>query len=109
VSINAALYPTSPPTGWLPGTRTETARGEEEKKHQSTLDFTSGQMASTPQFWLMYLMMTLVATWGLMAVAQLNPMAIDFKVDKIPVSLLLITLPALQFALSADRLVNGLC
>jgi len=44
-----------------------------------------------------------------MAVAQLNPMAIDFKVDKIPVSLLFITLPALQFALSADRLVNGLC
>src|SRR3989449_9765868 len=66
-------------------------------------------MAATPQFWLMYLMMTLVATGGLMAVAQLNPMAIDFKVDKIPVSLLFITLPALQFALSADRLVNGLC
>jgi len=44
-----------------------------------------------------------------MAVAQLNPMAVDFKVDKISVSFLWITLPALQFALSADRLVNGLC
>jgi MFS family permease len=66
-------------------------------------------MASTPQFWLMYLMMALVATGGLMAIAQLAPMAIDFKVNKVPVSFLFITLPALQFALSADRLVNGLC
>jgi MFS family permease len=66
-------------------------------------------MAETPQFWLMYLMMTLVATGGLMAVAQLNPMAVDFKVDKVPVSILWLTMPALQFALSADRLVNGLC
>ncbi len=109
VVIIAALFLKSPPAGWLPGSWTEAARGEEVKKRQSAVDFTSGQMASTPQFWLMYLMMTLVATGGLMAVAQLNPMAIDFKVDKIPVSLLFITLPALQFALAADRLVNGLC
>src|SRR5437660_542361 len=109
VVIIAALFLKSPPAGWLPGSWTQAARGEEVKKRQSALDFTSGQMAATPQFWLMYLMMTLVATGGLMAVAQLNPMAIDFKVDKIPVSLLFITLPALQFALSADRLVNGLC
>src|SRR5690242_21885187 len=57
----------------------------------------------------MYPMMTLVATGGLMAVAQLNPMAIDYKVDQVPVKFLFITLPAIQFALSADRLVNGLC
>jgi MFS family permease len=66
-------------------------------------------MSATSQFWLMYLMMTLVATGGLMAVAQLNPMAVDFKVDKVPVHLFWITLPALQFALSADRLINGFC
>jgi MFS family permease len=42
-------------------------------------------------------------------VAQLNPMAVDFKVNKIPVSFLFLTMPALQFALSADRLVNGIC
>jgi OFA family oxalate/formate antiporter-like MFS transporter len=57
----------------------------------------------------MYVMMTMVATGGLMAVAQLNPMAVDFKVDKIPVHLLWLTMPALVFALSADRLVNGVC
>ena len=36
-------------------------------------------------------------------------MAVDFKVDKIPVHLLGLVMPALVFALSADRLVNGLC
>src|SRR5260370_19300726 len=54
-------------------------------------------------------MMTMVATGGLMAVAQLNPMAVDFKVDKVPVNFLFMTMPALTFALSADRLVNGVC
>jgi OFA family oxalate/formate antiporter-like MFS transporter len=109
VVIIAALFLKAPPAGWLPGAWTQAARGEGVKKRQAAVDSTPGQMASTPQFWLMYLMMTLVATGGLMAIAQLAPMAIDFKVDKIPVSLLFITLPALQFALSADRLVNGLC
>src|SRR5437868_3160643 len=79
------------------------------KQRQTADEFTSWQMASTPQFWVMYAVMTLVATGGLMATAQLNPMAVDFKVDKIPVHFLFLTMPALQFALSADRVLNGLC
>ena len=79
------------------------------KKRQSNFDFTSGQMSATSQFWVMYFMMTLVATGGLMATAQLNPMAVDFKVDKVPIHVLWFTLPALQFALSADRVLNGIC
>src|SRR5438552_1646684 len=109
VVMIAALFLKSPPAGWLPGAWKEAAGDELVKKRQSGVDFTSSQMAATPQFWIMYLMMTMVATGGLMAVAQLNPMAVDFKVDKIPVRFLWITLPALQFALSADRVVNGLC
>ena len=104
----AAFFLKSPPVGWLP--KTWRSKGSEEvKKRQSQVDFTSGEMVGTPNFWLMYLMMAMVATGGLMAVAQLKPMAADFKVDKIPVSLLGLTMPALVFALSADRLVNGLC
>jgi OFA family oxalate/formate antiporter-like MFS transporter len=109
VVVVASLFLKAPPTGWMPAAWKASPKGEQVKKRQSAYDFTSLQMASTPQFWLMYMMMTLVATGGLMAVAQLNPMATDFKVDKIPVSLFWITLPALQFALSADRLVNGFC
>jgi OFA family oxalate/formate antiporter-like MFS transporter len=42
-----------------------------------------------------------------MATAQLAPIAKDFKIDTIPVSILGLTLPALQFALSIDRVLNG--
>ena len=109
VVVISALFLQAPPPGWLLKTWRKAPRGTELRKRQSEGDFTSGQMASTPHFWLMYVMMTLVTTGGLMAVAQLSPMATDFKVDKISVSLFWITLPALQFALSADRVVNGLC
>ena len=109
VVVIAALFLHAPPEGWLPGQWKKVDAGHDVKKRQTQVEFTSFQMAATPQFWLMYLMMTLVATGGLMAVAQLNPMAIDFKVDQVPVRFLFITLPAIQFALSADRLVNGLC
>jgi MFS transporter, OFA family, oxalate/formate antiporter len=108
VVVVAALFLRAPQAGWLPHAWKQTP-GEETRRRQSALDFTSGQMASTHQFWLMYLMMTLVATGGLMATAQLNPMAVDFKVDKVPVHFLWLTMPALQFALSADRVLNGLC
>src|SRR5580700_7548460 len=106
--IVAAFFLKSPPAGWLP--KTWRLKGSDEvKKRQSQVDFTSGEMVATSNFWLMYVMMAMVATGGLMAVAQLKPMAVDFKVDKIPVSLLWLTMPALTFALSADRMVNGLC
>ena len=109
VVVVAALFLKAPPEGWLPGEWKKADAGHEVKKRQSTVEFNSWQMATTSHFWLMYVMMTLVATGGLMAVAQLNPMAVDYKVDKVPVKFLFIALPALQFALSADRLVNGLC
>jgi len=109
VVVIAALFLQAPPEGWLPGDWKKVDAGHDVKQRQTGTEFTSFQMAATPQFWLMYLMMTLVATGGLMAVAQLNPMAIDFGVADTPVRFLFITLPAIQFALSADRLVNGVC
>jgi OFA family oxalate/formate antiporter-like MFS transporter len=109
VVVFASLFLRAPPAGWLPAGWTGNTAGGAVKQRQSMVDFTSGQMAQTHQFWVMYIMMTLVATGGLMATAQLNPMAVDFKVDKIPVTFLFLTLPALQFALSADRILNGIC
>jgi OFA family oxalate/formate antiporter-like MFS transporter len=109
VVVIAALFLKAPPAGWLPRGWKQQAANIEVKMRQTPVDFTPPQMASSPQFWLMYLMMTLVATGGLMAVAQLNPMAVDFKVAKVPVTVLWLTMPALQFALSADRVINGLC
>ena len=65
------------------------------------------EMAKTPTFWLMYLMFVLMAAGGLMATAQLAPIAKDFGVADVPVSFIGVTLPALTFALSIDRLLNG--
>src|SRR5947208_6729848 len=109
VVVFASLFLKAPPAGWLPRGWTATTAATEIKRRQSAVDFSSGQMASTHQFWVMYLMMTLVATGGLMATAQLNPMAVDYKVAKVPVTVLFLTMPALQFALSADRVLNGIC
>jgi OFA family oxalate/formate antiporter-like MFS transporter len=52
-------------------------------------------------------MFVMMAAGGLMATAQLAPIAKDFKVADVPVSLIGITLPALTFALSLDRILNG--
>jgi OFA family oxalate/formate antiporter-like MFS transporter len=54
-------------------------------------------------------MFVMVGAGGLMAVAQLAPIATDFKVAGVPVSLLGLTLPALTFALTIDRILNGVC
>jgi OFA family oxalate/formate antiporter-like MFS transporter len=67
------------------------------------------EMARTPIFWLMYLMFVLMAAGGLMATAQLGPIAKDYKVAAVSVSLVGITLPALTFALALDRALNGIC
>jgi OFA family oxalate/formate antiporter-like MFS transporter len=64
-------------------------------------------MVQSPIFWVMYGMFVLVGAGGLMATAQLAPIAKDFQIDGVPVSLIGITLPALTFALSIDRILNG--
>jgi OFA family oxalate/formate antiporter-like MFS transporter len=76
---------------------------------QTRRDYTPGEALKTPVFWVMYAMFVMVGTGGLMAVAQLAPIATDFNVAKVPVTLLGLTLPALTFALTIDRVLNGLC
>ena len=76
---------------------------------QTRRDYTPAEALKTPVFWVMYLMFVAVGAGGLMAVAQLAPIARDFNVADVPVSLLGLTLPALTFALTIDRVLNGLC
>src|SRR5947207_12673275 len=54
---------------------------------QTTQDFTPLEMLKTPAFYLLYVMMTMLAMGGLMATAQLGPIAKDFQVADNPVSL----------------------
>ena len=80
---------------------------QQPRLHQTTRDYDWTQVVQSPIFWVMYVMFVLVGAGGLMATAQLAPIAKDFKIDAVPVSLVGITLPALTFALSIDRILNG--
>jgi len=80
---------------------------QQRARWASGRDYTPAQMITTPVFWLMYLMFVMMAAGGLMATAQLGPIAHDFRIADVPVSLLGLTLPALTFALSIDRALNG--
>jgi OFA family oxalate/formate antiporter-like MFS transporter len=71
-------------------------------------DFHWQEMLGTPVFWLLYLMFTMVALGGLMAVAQLGPLARYYEVDDAPVRFLLWEVQALPLALMLDHILNGL-
>jgi OFA family oxalate/formate antiporter-like MFS transporter len=75
---------------------------------QTRREYSPGQVLKTPVFWVMYAMFVMVAAGGLMATAQLAPIALDFKIMDVPVNLMGIVLPALTFALAIDRVLNGL-
>lgn len=75
---------------------------------QGSRQYAPMEVVRSPVFWTMYVMFVLVGAGGLMATAQLALIARDFKIETVPVSLVGITLPALTFALSLDRILNGL-
>jgi len=75
---------------------------------QSKRDYSPSQVLRQPVFWVMYLMFVMVAAGGLMATAQLGPIAKDFKIGDVPVDIMGLVLPALTFALAIDRVLNGL-
>ncbi len=93
-----ALFLRSPAKGQVP----VVARVSQSKR-----DYKPAEMVRTPIFWVMYAMFVMMAAGGLMATAQLGPIAKDFKIADVPVSLLGITLPALTFAATLDRVLNG--
>ena len=74
---------------------------------QSSRDYTPAEVLRKPVFWVMYLIFVLVAAGGLMATAQLAPIARHFKIHEVPVDLMGLVLPALTFALALDRVLNG--
>ncbi|MGI3779111.1 MAG: oxalate/formate MFS antiporter [Janthinobacterium lividum] len=115
VLMIAALFLCSPP-GFEVGVAAQPGAdfGEDPvhgEGHGSYVAVSSGmsprQVLGRPAFWLMYAMFVMVGSGGLMATAQLAVIASDYGVDKAPVSILGLSLPALTFALSLDRILNG--
>jgi OFA family oxalate/formate antiporter-like MFS transporter len=76
---------------------------------QTRRDYGPAEVLKTPVFYVMYAMFVMVGAGGLMAIAQLAPIANDYKIAGVPVSILGLTLPALTFALTIDRVLNGIC
>ncbi|MGO8969131.1 MAG: oxalate/formate MFS antiporter [Myxococcaceae bacterium] len=78
------------------------------RKSQTARDYSWTEAIGTRMFWTMYAMFVMVAAGGLISVAQLAPIAKDFKVSSVPVTLLWVTMPALTFALRINAIMNGL-
>ena len=75
---------------------------------QTRRNYTPGEVARQPIFWLMYFMFVIVGAGGLMITANLKPIAADIGVDKVPVTILGVTMVAITFAATIDRVLNGL-
>ncbi|HZR71968.1 oxalate/formate MFS antiporter [Bradyrhizobium sp.] len=73
----------------------------------SKVDFTPVQVLRQPIFWLLYLVFVLVASGGLMVAAQIAPIAHDFEIAEVPVSLFGLQVAASTFAISLDRAFDG--
>jgi MFS transporter, OFA family, oxalate/formate antiporter len=74
---------------------------------QTKIDFTPPQVLRSPIFWVMYLVFVMVAAGGLMAAAQIAPIAHDYKIANEPVGLFGFQMAALTFAISLDRIFDG--
>jgi len=77
------------------------------KPNQTSRGYTPAEVLKSPVFYLMYLMYVLIAAGGLTMAASMAPIAKDFKIDKIPVDLFGVTMAALAFALSLNRIFDG--
>jgi OFA family oxalate/formate antiporter-like MFS transporter len=105
VVILAALILVKPPTGWAPPGWKEKQAQIKPKVRTSGVDMTPGQMLRTGSFWVIYLMMTMVAFSGLVVTAQLSPIAKFYNVDKVIVAF---GTSALVLAIQMDQVLNGL-
>ena len=72
---------------------------------QSTRSHTSMEVLRSPAFWLLYFMFVLVSSSGLMATAQLAPIAKDFGLSN---TVILLGATTLSVALVVDNVMNGL-
>ena len=86
---------------------TRAASNIKRKFAVSKIDYTPGQMIKTPVFWVIYAAFVAVAAGGLMATAQIGPIAKDWGLAKLPMTMFGMTLPLLTMTLSIDNICNG--
>jgi OFA family oxalate/formate antiporter-like MFS transporter len=74
----------------------------------SQRDYTPLEMLKSPVFWVLYAMFVMVAASGLMATAQIAPIAKDFGLADQQVSVVFVSATTLSAALVIDNILNGL-
>jgi MFS transporter, OFA family, oxalate/formate antiporter len=105
VVLTAALFLAKPPAGWFPPGWKEKEAVIKARVRTSGLDLTPWEMLCQPSFYVVYLMMTMLAFGGIVVTVQLSPMAVSYHVDKVVVAF---GLTALVLAIEIDRILNGL-
>jgi OFA family oxalate/formate antiporter-like MFS transporter len=105
VVLAASLFLARPPVGWTPPNWKEKEAKIKANVRTSSVDMTPWQMLHQPSFYVIYLMMTMLAFGGIVVTVQLNPMASSYHVDKVVV---LWGMTALVLAITVDRILNGL-
>ncbi len=105
VVLVAALFLAKPPDGWTPPGWKEKEALIKARVQTSARDLNPLQMLGQPSFYLIYVMLTMLAFGGIVVTVQLAPMAKSYHVDKIMVAF---GMTALTLAIEIDRVLNGL-
>jgi oxalate/formate antiporter len=102
IGILAAQGMRVPPEGYRPAGYNEATVATELQSRRS---FTPQEMLQSPVFWLLFFMMSLMSTSGLMVTSNVGPFAREYKVADVMVFGLMTALP---FSLTLSRVTNGL-
>ncbi len=105
VVLASSLFLARPPEGWTPPNWKEKEAKIKAKVRTSAVDMTPWQMLRQPSFYVLYLMLTMLAFGGIVVTVQLNPMASSYHVDNVVVAF---GMTALVLAITVDRILNGL-
>jgi MFS transporter, OFA family, oxalate/formate antiporter len=101
IGVAAALGLRTPPENYRPeGYDPATVQLE----MQSRRSFTPKEMLTNPIFYLLFIMMAMMSTSGLMVVSNVGPFANEFKVAGV----LVLGMAALPLSLTLSRVTNGL-
>ena len=101
IGVAAAIGLRTPPEDYRPeGYDPATVQTEMQSKRS----FTPIEMLQNPIFYLLFIMMTMMSTSGLMVVSNVGPFAKEFKVADV----LVLGMAALPLSLTLSRVTNGL-
>jgi oxalate/formate antiporter len=100
IGLAAAQGLRRPPEGWQPSGYAPPSSGSLLSKRSVG----PREMLQTPTFWLLFLMMSLMSTSGLMVTSNVGPFAQEYKVAGV----LVFGMAALPLSLTLSRFTNGL-